>query len=300
MNVDFSDSKIIDGKALAKKREEKLEFRVKSSKFRVKVVSILIGDDPSSLLYAQMKQKKAHKLGIDFDFEQFPEDIEYEVIAGVIKNLNADPTVIGIMIQLPLPKKFLQNHKTQDLLDLINPQKDIDGLTSNSPFKTAAVVAVLNILEEENIQVKDKNAVVVGTSDLIGKPIAKGLEKRGAKVTSVNRSTLDKENIYKNADILISATGIPGLIKGGMVKEGVVVIDVGVMVIEEPTDVIPAKAGIYKNNGSPIRSGMTVSGDVDFESVYPKASKITPVPGGVGPMTVVALMENAVKAVDNS
>lgn len=289
MDIDFSDPKIINGKALAKKREEKLESRIKKLESRVKVVSILIGDDPSSLLYTQMKQKKAHKLGIDFDFEQFPEDTDFEVIAGVIKGLNEDSSVTGIMVQLPLPKKFLENHKTHELLDLIDPKKDIDGLTTSSPFQTAAVVAVFNILEEEGIELKNKNAVVVGTSDLIGKPIAKGLEERGAKITSVNRTTQNKEEIYKNADILISATGVPNLIKGEMVKEGVVVIDVGVMVIEEPAE---------SDSGQARMTG--VVGDVEFESVYPKASKITPVPGGVGPMTVVALMENAVKAVDNS
>lgn len=286
MDIDFSDPKIIDGKALARKREELLKNSLLNLDGRPKVVSILIGDDPSSLLYTKMKQKKAHKLGIDFDFEKFPEDTEYEVIAGVIKDINSDPEVTGIMIQLPLPRKFLQNHKTQELLDLINPQKDIDGLTSNSPFQTAAVVAVFNMLEEEGIDLKNKNAVVVGTSDLIGKPIAKGLEEKGAIVHSVNRSTSNKEEICKNADILITATGVPNLIKGEMVKEGVVVIDVGVMVIEEPKE-------DTSHQSSEIRQ---IVGDVDFESVYPKASKITPVPGGVGPLTVVALMENAVKA----
>lgn len=284
MDIDFSDTKIINGKALAKKREEKLESRILNLEARVKVVSLLIGDDPSSLLYTQMKQKKAHKLGIDFDFEQFPEDIEYEVVEGIIKNLNRDESVTGIMIQLPLPKNFLKGHKTQELLDLIDPKKDIDGLTSNSHFRTAAVVAVFNILEEEGIEIKNKNAVVVGTSDLIGKPIAKGLEKKGANVFSINRSTQNTKELYENADILISATGVPGLIKGEMVKVGVVVIDVGVMVIEEPTEEDTKEK--------------VITGDVDFESVYPKASKITPVPGGVGPMTVVALMENAVKALE--
>lgn len=284
--MDFNDPKIINGKALARKREELLKNSLLNLDGRPKVVSILIGDDPSSLLYSKMKQKKAHKLGIDFDFEQFPEDIEYEVIEGVIERLNEDPAVTGIMVQLPLPKKFLQNHKTQELLDLINPQKDIDGLTSNSPFKTAAVVAVFNILEEEGIDLKNKNAVVVGTSDLIGKPIAKGLEEKGAIVHSVNRATLNKEEICKNADILITATGVPNLIKGEMVKEGVVVIDVGVMVIEEPKE---------DTSHQPSETRQ-ILGDVEFESVYPKASKITPVPGGVGPLTVVALMENAVKA----
>lgn len=284
--MDFNDPKIINGKALARKREELLKNSLLNLDGRPKVVSILIGDDPSSLLYSKMKQKKAHKLGIDFDFEQFPEDIEYEVIEGVIERLNEDPAVTGIMVQLPLPKKFLQNHKTQELLDLINPQKDIDGLTSNSPFKTAAVVAVFNMLEEEGIDLKNKNAVVVGTSDLIGKPIAKGLEEKGAIVHSVNRATLNKEEICKNADILITATGVPNLIKGEMVKEGVVVIDVGVMVIEEPRE---------DTSHQPSETRQ-ILGDVEFESVYPKASKITPVPGGVGPLTVVALMENAVKA----
>lgn len=285
MNIDFSDPKIIDGKALAKKREESLDSIVKNLEKKPKIVSILIGDDPSSLLYTQMKQKKARELGIEFEFEHFRDDTRYEKIQEFIDKFNHDETVTGLMIQLPLPRKFLRHHTSQDLLDQIDPKKDIDGLTSKSHFQTAAVVAVFNILEEEKVVIKGKNAVVVGTSDLIGKPIAKGLEKKGARVSAVNSTTPNKEEIYKNADILITATGVPNLLTGDMVKDGVVVIDVGVMVIEEPQEEV---------EGS---TEAKVLGDVEFESVYPKVSKITPVPGGVGPMTVVALMENAVKAI---
>lgn len=284
--MDYSgDSKVIDGKKLALKREAKLIKKIAKLKVKPKIVSILIGDDPSSLLYTKMKQKKAQSLGIGFEFEHFRDDTRYSTITDFISTFNKDPEITGIMVQLPLPKRFLGGRTTQELLDLINPKKDIDGLTSKSPFKTAAVEAVFDILEEEKIGVAGKKCVVIGTSDLIGKPITRGLTGLGGVVRSVNSRTEKRESILRSADILVSATGASHLITGEMVKKGVVVIDVGVMVIEEPKD--------SEDNNK------IVVGDVDFGSVYPKASKITPVPGGVGPVTVIALMENAVKAVKN-
>lgn len=279
------DPKLINGKKLARKREEDLRERVKKLRRTPKVVSLLIGDDPPSILYTQMKQKKAEEVGIDFEPWYIEETKTYDEVVDLIRSLNVDPVVDGIMVQLPIPKKFLGTHKTRDLLQIINVRKDIDGLTPYSPFYTAAVVAVMTIIEEERIKVTGKRCVVVGASELIGKPIAYELEKLGGEVKVLDKHTKDLKLETGEADILVSATGVVDLIKGDMVKEGVVIIDVGVMVIEEEEDGKKEK---------------TVKGDVEFESVAPKASKITPVPGGVGPLTVISLMENVAKAAEYS
>lgn len=283
------DNKIIDGKNLAATREAEIKRKVANSGITPNGVNILIGDDPSSVLYTQIKEKKAKELGINFQtlrFTHAPGRCDREVlpewneVVNKIKELNEDKNIHGLMIQLPLPKEFLGNHQTEELLRLIDPQKDIDGLNyarKVGPYVPAAVKAVLSILEDENIEVVGKQVVVVGASDLVGKPAALELEKRGAKVKICDKGTVDLKQCTLQADVLISATGVPGLITGDMVKNGMVVIDIGA----------------EKVDGK-------LLGDVDFASVYPLASKITPVPGGVGPMTVIALMENMVQAVYNN
>jgi|SRR3989344_346567 len=280
------DAKIISGKEIAQKREEKLTEIVADLKIKPKVVSILIGDDAPSVMYTNMKQKKAQEIGITFEAIRLPEETDFYQAMQLIIGINQDSSVHGIMVQLPLPKKFLGTHKTKELLELINPQKDVDGLTHSSDFKTAAVEAVFAIIDEEKINLEGKYAVMVGASELIGKPIADGLNKRGAMVKLCDSKVEDLSEFTKRADLIVSATGVPGIIKGDMVKTGVVIIDVGVMVIEEDD----------RDKVTEGQSETKVVGDVDFVTVYPKASKITPVPGGVGPITVVSLMENVVKA----
>lgn len=274
------DEKIIDGRKLAALRQEKLVEKIKKLSKTSKVVSILVGDDAPSVLYTNIKQKKAAEVGIDFQpiyFDLASPLVKWEAICQKIKELNNDESVDGIMVQLPLPESFLHGRDEKELLQLINPQKDVDGLNyaqKGTPFVPAAVKAVLSILDDENIEVQGRKVVVVGASDLVGKPVAAELEKLGADVTICNSKTMNLQGEVLQADILVSATGVPGLITGDMVKNGAVVIDVGAEKIDGK-----------------------VVGDVDFQSVYPKASKITPVPGGVGPMTVISLMENVVEAV---
>lgn len=279
------DSKIIDGRKLALIRQEKLVREIKKLKIKPKIVSILVGDDVPSVLYTNIKQKKASEMGINFQplyFSLPPQGWTHELfeeVANKIKELNNDPSVHGIMMQLPLPEGFLQGHDKKELLQLIDPKKDVDGLNYRGKtwsFVPAAVKAVLSIFEDEKIPVAGKDVVVVGSSDLIGKPVAEEMEKLGAKVIICDRQTPNLQGETLEAQILISAAGVPGLITGDMVLDGVVVIDVGAEKVDSK-----------------------VVGDVDFESVYPKASKITPVPGGVGPMTVISLMENVVKVVSS-
>lgn len=269
----INSDKIIDGKKLAAQHERLLAAKIKKLKTKPKVVSILVGEDPASVLYSQMKQKKAQELGISFALKSFPENAHFDEIAEEIKKLNKDRQVSGIMVQLPLPKKFLGENQPEDLLRLINPKKDVDGLTGKGKSLPAAVKAVLSILDDEKIKVSGADVTIIGASQLVGLPLAKQLEKKRAKVSvcDINTSNLREQTL--RADILISAAGEPDLVIGKMVKDGAVVIDVG----------------ISKIDGK-------IAGDVDFESVSEKASKITPVPGGVGPMTIISLMENVTEA----
>ncbi len=269
---------IIDGKRLAQIHQQRLIQELGKLNLKPKVVSILVGDDPASVLYTKIKQQKAAEVGIDFSVMKFGEDTPFGDVNLTIVKLNQDPTINGIMVQLPLPQKFLNGKEVNQLLDTISTQKDIDGLRQNSPFLPAAVRAVLAILEDEQIEVKGKFSVVVGVSGMVGKPLVEQLKKIGGLVSGCDDQTQNLSEITKRADILITATGVPGLIKAEMVKEGVAVIDIGTSKLE---------------NGK-------IVGDVDFESVAKKASKITPVPGGVGPMTVISLMENVAKTVEKN
>lgn len=268
------DQKNIDGKKLAAERVESLRREIAKLPIQPKIVSIIVGDDAPSLLYTNIKEKKAQEIGIAFQSKFFSADAPFEEVATFIEQQSGDPSVNGILVQLPVPESSLQGRAINELLEKIVAEKDIDGLRKDSPFLPAAVVAVLSILKDEKITVAGKNIAVLGASDLVGKPVARELTKMGGLVYVCDINTPNLRAITLEADIIISATGTPGLVIGKMVKDGVVVIDVGSEKV-----------------------GEKVLGDVDFNSVYPKVSKITPVPGGVGPMTVVSLLENVVKSV---
>lgn len=268
----IDQTKIIDGKKLALEHEIKLKKQLEEMGFTPQVVSILVGDDPASVLYTSMKQKKAQELGINFTSAKFEEDTDFNKVVNFIDDLNADKQISGIMIQLPLPSKFLKDHQTVELINKISPDKDIDGLREDSPFMQATVRGVISILESENIIGKNKKFIVVGgLRGMVGKVVVKALKEMEEDVTGVSKEDPNLANITKQADVLISAIGSPHLITGEMVSDGVLAIDVGT----------------EKLNGK-------LTGDIDFDTVAPKASKITPVPGGVGPMTVISLMENVV------
>ncbi len=263
---------IIDGRKLAAKHETALKNKTKKLKNKLKVVSVLIGQDEASVLYSDMKQKKAASFAIDFEIRKFPEDTTFEDVVLEIKSLNKDSSVQGLMIQLPIPKQCLDGHEAVDLLKIISPRKDVDGLTGKGKVLPAVVKAVLSILEDEKIKVAGSVITIIGASQSVGLPLAKELKKRGGKVTVCDINTRNLREETLRADILISATGVPEMVYGKMVTAGVVVIDVGVAKIDGK-----------------------IVGDVDFASVAPLASKITPVPGGVGPMTVISLMENVIE-----
>lgn len=259
-------TKIIDGKALADKLGEKLKRELGKLKERPLVVSILVGNDPNSLLYTQMKQKKAEEFNIDFLPMKFPVKSSFENVARKIQSLNETSEVKGIMVQLPIPRDFLRGNVKWELIDLIDPNKDIDGMVEDSNFVSATVKGVIKILDEIGADYRNWTFGVVGSEGEVGKPLVEQLSMKNAK--KILR--LDKVNPecnlddLKKADVVISCTGVSGLVNADMVKDGVIAIDVGL-------------------------------GDFDSE-VYKKAKLYTPKFGGVGPMTIYSLMENILEA----
>ena len=268
---------VIDGKRIAKEIREELKKRVeklKEKNIKPTLAIILVGDNPASILYITNKQKAAREVGIECIIHKFSEEAEEEEVLGLIQRLNEDEKIHGIIVQLPLPKHLNE----QIILDSISPEKDVDGLTpfnagnlslGNERIAPCTPKGIIKLLEKMKIEVEGKNVVIVNNSNVVGKPLALMLTNRFATVTLCHVKTKDLKEHTKKADILITATGVPCLIKADMVKEGAVVIDAGIKYSEK-----------------------RIEGDVDFENVKKKVSYITPVPGGVGPMTVAMVLEN--------
>ena len=256
---------VFDGKEFASNKEE--ELRKKG--LNPKLASILVGEDPASKIYLNLKKKAAERVEAIVEIHKFPESANPKDIIALIKKLNLDDSTHGIMIQLPLPRSLKLEAKR--LIDAIDSKKDVDGLRENSFFVPATVKAILQIIElatSDKRKVTRKRVVVVGVKGEVGRRLIRELKKREYRVSGYDIETKDLQAKTKDADILISVTGVPGLIKADMVRGGAVVIDVG----------------------SP-------KGDVNFAEVSKKASFITPVPGGVGPVTISCLLENLVEAV---
>lgn len=265
--------KLLDGKLVSE--EIKKNIKITSP---LKLVVIQIGDDEASNVYIRSKEKLMHEYKVQFELIKFPADVEeYEVI-NEIKELNVDEEVTGMILQLPIPERF----NKWRIINTIDPKKDIDGLTNFNIGKTTSnnmglmpctPLGIIKILEYYDINVASKNIVVVGRSTLVGKPIANMLVNLDATVTICHSKTNNLKEFTKNADILIVAVGKKGYITGDMIKEDAIIIDVG----------------INRFDGK-------LYGDVDFESVKDKVSYITPVPGGVGPMTVTMILNNLLLA----
>ena len=273
---------LIDGKAVAKKIRENLKERVQDLKnkgIKPKLAVIMVGNDKASSIYVKNKSKACNELGIEFE-EFFKDDsISQKELIDLIKELNARKDVHGILLQSPIPN----NLDIREAFNTIDYRKDVDGFNpinvgklsiGEDSFISCTPYGVIKLLEEYNIEVQGKNAVVIGRSNIVGKPLVQCLLNKDATVTICHSKTENIKEITKNADILIAALGKPKFITADMVKEGAVVIDVGINRCED---------------------GKLV-GDVDFNNVSEKASYITPVPGGVGPMTIAMLMNNVVKA----
>ena len=274
---------ILDGKALSKKIEANVTLEAKELKAahgRVPGLAVvLVGADPASQAYVSMKKKACDRAGFYSITHEMPEDISQDAIEDTITMMNANPNIDGILIQLPLPKQI----DTTKLLELVAPEKDVDGFhpynvgrlnTRLDGFVPCTPLGVMELFKEYNIDLKGKDCVVVGASDIVGKPMAALLLNADATVAVTHIFTKDLKAHTSQADIVLVGAGVINLIKEDMVKDGAIVIDIGIN---------------RRDDGKLV-------GDVDFENVSPKCSYITPVPGGVGPMTIAMLLSNTLKA----
>ena len=273
-------SKIIDGKKISLKIKDELKTEVEKFKVKPKLVVISVGDNPASKVYVNQKEKAANYIGIDYLHEHY-DTISDDELVKEIEKLNKDKSVDGIIVQLPLPDGMDEKR----IVNTISCDKDVDGLTylnagllinNKETLASCTPKGIMKLLEHEKVKIEGANAVVVGRSILVGKPIANLLLNANATVTICHSKTKDLAKITKKADILIAAIGKKHFITRDMVRRGSVIIDVGINRVD---------GKLY--------------GDVDYDNVFDKVSKITPVPGGVGPMTVVMLMENVILAYKN-
>ena len=277
-------ARIIDGKSIAKELRESLAPRVAALKeqgITPGLTVIVVGDDPASAIYVRNKERACVKLGMNSQVLRFPAETTQEEILNTVRLLNRDDSVHGILVQLPLPRHIDE----QAVLRAIDPDKDVDGfhamnagrLMNGEPgFVACTPKGVMRLLEVSGVELDGKNAVVVGRSNIVGKPMALLLLQKNCTVTIAHSHTKDLAAVTRSADILVVAVGRAGFITGDMIKPGAAVMDVG----------------INRVDGK-------VVGDVDFESAKEVASCITPVPGGVGAMTIAMLMENTVEAAEN-
>jgi len=274
---------LLDGKALSAKIEADVANEVKNLKNETGLVPGLavglVGQDPASAAYVNMKKKACDRVGFYSVTHEMPQDISQEAIENTIKMMNNNPNIDGMLIQLPLPKQI----DTTKILELVNPSKDVDGFhpynvgrltTGLDGFVPCTPLGVMELLKEYNIDVKGKNCVVVGASNIVGKPMAALLLNANATVEICHIFTDDLKKHTLDADMIFVGAGVINLIKEDMVKDGVIIIDIGINRADE---------------------GKLV-GDVDFDRVSKKCSYITPVPGGVGPMTIAMLLSNTLKA----
>lgn len=275
-------TEIIDGKGLAKKIRENLKKDVdelRKEGIIPKFAVILVGEDPASKIYVRNKNKACVEIGIEYEEHVLKQDTTMEELLRLIDKLNKDKSINGILLQSPLP----QHLDINEALKQIDYKKDVDGFNpvnvgklslGQDCFVSCTPYGIIKMLEEYKIPIEGKNAVIIGRSNIVGKPLIQCLLSKNATVTICHSKTQNIEEITKNSDIIIAAMGKPKFLKGNMVKQGATVIDVGINRME---------------NGK-------IVGDVDFEEVSKKTSYITPVPGGVGPMTIAMLMNNIVKA----
>ena len=278
--------KLIDGKAISQQIKDELKEKVEKLKTQgteICLAVIQVGNDPASGVYVNNKKKACAYIGIQSLSYELPEETTEEELLKLIGELNAKEEVNGILVQLPLPKQINE----EKILLAIDPAKDVDGfhpanvgnLSIGRPgYVSCTPAGVIQLLKRSGIEIEGKECVVLGRSNIVGKPMAMLLLRENGTVTVCHSRTKNLKEITKRADILVAALGKPKFVDASYIKEGAVVIDVG----------------IHRNENNKL------CGDVDFEEVAPHTSAITPVPGGVGPMTIAMLMHNCVEGVENS
>ncbi len=278
--------RIIDGVALAAKIREEVATRTAkliATGTKPGLAVVLVGSDPASQVYVKNKVAACQKAGLHSVLEQYPPSMTQAELLDRVRALNADPAIHGILVQLPLPA-HIDSHL---VIETIAPEKDVDGfhvsnagllMTGKPLFRPCTPYGVMKMLESEGVQLRGAVAVVIGASNIVGKPMTMLLQSAGATVTICNSKTRDLGWHTRHADIVVVATGKPRMIDGSMIKPGAVVIDVGI------------------NRGADGK----LCGDVDFDSVIQVASAVTPVPGGVGPMTIAMLLVNTLEAAERA
>ncbi|MBF0750710.1 MULTISPECIES: bifunctional methylenetetrahydrofolate dehydrogenase/methenyltetrahydrofolate cyclohydrolase FolD [unclassified Pasteurella] len=279
-------AKIISGTTLSKQIKSDISQKISTYRNKIKrapgLAVILVGSDPASQVYVESKRRSCEEVGILSQSYDLPETTTEQELLTLIDTLNADETIDGILVQLPLPKQI----NSEAIIERITPQKDVDGfhpynvgrLCQRIPtLRACTPYGVMKLLETTGVDLHGKHAVIVGASNIVGRPMSLELLLAGATVTVTHRFTKNLENYVRQADVLVVAVGKPNLVPGEWVKEGAIVIDVGINRME----------------------GKLV-GDIGFEAAAQKASYITPVPGGVGPMTVAMLMHNTLYAYEHS
>ena len=277
-------TQIIDGKRISLEIKDELKEKVAKLKEEGKeccLAVIQVGNDPASSVYVRNKKKACEYIGIRSLSYELPEETTEEELLALIQKLNQDTSVHGILVQLPVPKHIVEDH----IIKAIDPRKDVDGFhpmnvgaltIGERGFVSCTPAGIIQLLKRSNIDIEGKNCVVIGRSNIVGKPMALLMLRENATVTIAHSRTKNLKELCKTADILIVAIGKPKFITAEYVKEGAVVIDVG----------------IHRNAENKL------CGDVDYEDVAPHMAAITPVPGGVGPMTIAMLMHNCVEAME--
>ncbi|HEN4279638.1 TPA: bifunctional methylenetetrahydrofolate dehydrogenase/methenyltetrahydrofolate cyclohydrolase FolD [Staphylococcus aureus] len=275
-------AKILDGKQIAKDYRQGLQDQVETLKekgFTPKLSVILVGNDGASQSYVRSKKKAAEKIGMISEIVHLEETATEEEVLNELNRLNNDDSVSGILVQVPLPKQVSE----QKILEAINPEKDVDGFhpinigklyIDEQTFVPCTPLGIMEILKHADIDLEGKNAVVIGRSHIVGQPVSKLLLQKNASVTILHSRSKDMASYLKDADVIVSAVGKPGLVTKDVVKEGAVIIDVG---------------------NTPDENGK-LKGDVDYDAVKEIAGAITPVPGGVGPLTITMVLNNTLLA----
>ncbi|HCU0935509.1 TPA: bifunctional methylenetetrahydrofolate dehydrogenase/methenyltetrahydrofolate cyclohydrolase FolD [Staphylococcus aureus] len=275
-------AKILDGKQIAKDYRQGLQNQVEALKekgFTPKLSVILVGNDGASQSYVRSKKKAAEKIGMISEIVHLEETATEEEVLNELNRLNNDDSVSGILVQVPLPKQVSE----EKILEAINPDKDVDGFhpinigklyIDEQTFVPCTPLGIMEILKHADIDLEGKNAVVIGRSHIVGQPVSKLLLQKNASVTILHSRSKDMASYLKDADVIVSAVGKPGLVTKDVVKEGAVIIDVG---------------------NTPDEDGK-LKGDVDYDAVKEIAGAITPVPGGVGPLTITMVLNNTLLA----
>lgn len=290
---------VIDGKSVARQIELEVAADIAQLGFRPGLVAVRVGNDPASEVYVRSKAKKAEELGLRGSQRILPEQTSQEELLAEVRRLNDDPDVDGILVQLPLPKQI----DARRIIDAIDPAKDVDGFhpanvgglhLGREVLAPCTPSGCIRLIDSTGIDIAGKVAVVVGRSDIVGKPMAALLLQRNATVTIAHSKTVDLAAVVAVADIVVAAVGRAFIVTAGMIKPGAVVIDVGMNRVDRSfasrLEHDPEKRLLLEKNGS------VLVGDVDYVRVKQVAGWITPVPGGVGPMTIAMLMRNTLTA----